>query len=394
MSDDVHVVEADGRQYILVGTAHVSQESAHLVREVIEREQPDVVCVELDEQRYKALTEKSRWENLDIKQVIKQKQLPTLIVNLMLSSYQKRLGGKLGVLPGTELLEATKVAKEQDIPFELCDRNVRTTMLRAWNSMSFWKKNNLLAAVVASMLSKDELSEEELRQLRQQDVLSEMMNELATAMPNLKRVLIDERDVYLAEKIRRVKGEKIVAVVGAGHVEGMKKMLLEGGDPVDLATIEEIPKKFPLAKVVGWAVPVIIVGALGWIGYTKGSEAMGENALFWVAVNGVPAAIGALVALAHPLTILIALLAAPITSLTPVIGAGYVTAFVQAWFSPPKVRDFQTVADEMGKTSNWWKNRLLKVFLAFILPTLGSMLGTYVGLAKILGAAAGGSSGS
>jgi pheromone shutdown protein TraB len=137
---DVHHVQVNNKEYFIIGTAHISQYSADLVKEVIGKEKPDVVCVELDPQRYKALSEKKRWESLDLKQLIKQKQLSTLLINILLASYQKKLGEKLGVNPGVELLEATKAAKENDIPIELCDRDVRVTLKRSWNSMSFWQK--------------------------------------------------------------------------------------------------------------------------------------------------------------------------------------------------------------------------------------------------------------
>jgi pheromone shutdown-related protein TraB len=382
--DDVHVLQVGDREFVLVGTAHVSQESTDLVKRVIEEEKPDVVCVELDEQRYKALRDRNRWESLDIKQIIRNKQFPTLVANLMLSSYQKRLGGKLGVMPGAELLAATEVATERGIPFELCDRNIRTTMLRAWRSMSFWKKNNLMAAMLAATFAGEELSEEDLRKLKQKDVLSEMMNELAEAMPQLKRVLIDERDTYLAQKILASEGKRIVAVVGAGHVEGMKK-ILEAAEPEDLAPIEHVPQpRFSVLKVIGWGIPIVIVVALAWIFATKGSEVGGDNLMFWILANGIPCCIAAILALAHPATIVIAFVAAPITSLIPVIGAGYVTAFVQAWVAPPKVADFQTVADDAGHFTAWWRNRLLKVVLAFFLPSIGSIIGTWVGGLEIV----------
>jgi pheromone shutdown-related protein TraB len=353
------------------------------VRRVIETEKPDHVCVELDEQRFKALSQKNRWESLNLKQVIRNRQLPTLLINLLLSSFQKRIGGKLGVLPGTELLEATKAAEDHGIPYSLCDRNIRVTMLRAWRSMSLWKKNQLLAAILAGAAGSEELSEEELARMRQHDVLSEMMNELATAMPNLKRILIDERDTYLAEKILQADGKRIVAVVGAGHVEGIKAAL-HAGERADLAPIEEIPDAVPVGRIIGWGIPVVILGSLGLIAYTKGGAVAGENLVFWILANGIPAGIGAILALAHPLTILTAFLAAPITSLTPVIGAGYVTAFVQAFVQPPLVRDFHGVTDEIARLRCWWSNRLLRLFLAFLFPTLGSLIGTGVGGSKIL----------
>lgn len=380
---DVHILNIDGREIILIGTAHISQQSADLVREVIEKEQPDCVCVELDPQRYKSLSEKKKWESLDLKAVIRQKQLSTLIINLLLASYQKRLGEKLGVMPGAELLEATKVAKENDIPIALCDRDVRITLRRAWNSMSFMNKMQLLGSGIFGAMEEQEISEEKLEEIRQKDVLNEMIQELGKAMPVLKEVLIDERDTYLAQKIAAADGKKIVAVVGAGHLQGIIKALEEKRNR-DLREIEVIPPISPVIKWIGWGIPALIIGSLIYIGMVKGPEAAGDNLMFWILANGIPSAIGALIALGHPFTIIIAFVGAPITSLTPVIGAGYVCAFVQVYFQSPVVREFQTVSDEVGSLKNWWKNKLLRVLLVFILTSLGSVIGTYAGLYEIL----------
>ncbi|MCZ7615428.1 MAG: TraB domain-containing protein [Ignavibacteriaceae bacterium] len=187
--EDVHFINKAGREFIIVGTAHISRQSADLVKEVIEKEKPNVVCVELDEKRLKALSEKNRWENLDLRKIIKEKQLSTLIVNLVLSSYQKKLGEKLGVSPGTELLEAVQVANEKNIPIELCDREVRITLRRAWHSMNLWQKSKFLAGGLGGLFEKQELTEEKLAELRNKDVLSEMMDELGKAMPVLKKLL-------------------------------------------------------------------------------------------------------------------------------------------------------------------------------------------------------------
>ncbi len=382
-SEDVHLIKKDGREFIIVGTAHISRQSADLVREVIEKENPDVVCVELDEKRLAALSEKNRWENLDLKSIIKQKQLSTLIINLVLSSYQKKLGEKLGVTPGTELLEAVKTANEKNIPIELCDREVRITLRRAWHSMGFWQKMKLIVSGFGGIFEKQELTEEKLAELRSKDVLSEMMDELGKAMPVLKKVIIDERDTYLAEKMKLSKGNKIVSVVGAGHARGIIQAF-ENNEQVDLKEIEVIPKPSPVIKIIGWGIPAVIIGSIIFIGYSKGLSEAGDNAIFWILANGIPSAIGALIALAHPLTILSAFFAAPITSLSPLIGAGYVAAFVQVYFQPPLVKDFQNVSENAKQVLMWWKNKLLKVLLVFILASLGSVLGTYVGLFEIV----------
>lgn len=375
---DVHAVQLDGRIFYIIGTAHISQESVDLVRKVISEENPDNVCIELDDKRYKSLTEKKRWQALDLKEVIKRKQLSTLMINMLMASYQKKLGGQLGVSPGAELLAAAETAKEMDIPIYLCDRDVRITLRRAWKSTSFFKKGYLFAALLGSLFDRTEVSEEKLNELKKKDVLAELMDEMGDALPDVKRVLIDERDIYLAEKIRTSKGQKVVAVVGAGHVNGILKHIKRDNSNL-MEEISSIPPVSKAFKFFGWSIPILIIGSLIGIGFKKGAAVAGANLLFWILANGVPSALGAVLAFAHPLTTFSAFVAAPVTSLTPVIGAGYVTAFIQVMVCPPVVKEFESVADDMSSFSKWWKNRLLRVFLVFILTGLGSAVGTWVG---------------
>jgi len=380
---EVRIVKLGERTIILVGTAHVSQQSADLARQVIENENPDCVCIELDQKRYDSLAQKKRWEALDLKQIIRTKQLSTLVVNLVLASYQKKLGAQLGVLPGAELLEAARVAKDCGIPIALCDREVRVTLRRAWRATSFWKKSYLLANLAASLFDNTAMDEEKINELKKQDVLSELLDELGQSLPELKLVIIDERDTYLAEKIKSSQGEKLVAVVGAGHLEGTIKALHEDRAAM-MDRINVIPPVSPVWKVLGWAIPALIIGSIMFIALHKGSAVAGDNVIYWILANGIPSAIGAAIALAHPFTIIGAFVAAPITSLTPIIGAGYVTAFIQVMVMPPVVREFETALDDMATFKGWWRNKLLKVILAFLLPGFGSMIGTWVGGAKIV----------
>ncbi len=382
-SPEVHILTVEDKTIILVGTVHVSRESADLVRAVIEEERPDAVCVELDSRRYEALSQQQKWEAFDLKEVIRKKQLSTMLANVLLASYQKRLGDQLGVLPGTEMLEAINVAKKHDIPIALCDRDVRVTMRRAWRSTPFFKKSMLVSSLIVGVFDTKPVSEESLQELRKQDVLSEMMQELGREVPTLKTVLIDERDRYLAEKTLQAEGKTIVSVVGAGHVEGIKN-ILQGERQANLDSLDVIPPMSPAWKWIGWAIPAIIVGSIALIGYQKGAAAAGDNALFWIVANGIPSGLGALLAWAHPFTIIVAVVGAPFTSLTPVIGVGYVTAFVQAYMQPPIVREFQTVAEDVVIPWRWWQSRLLRVFLAFLFPTIGSVIGTWVGGTRIV----------
>ena len=375
---DVHCIDTADKQILLIGTAHISQESVDLVQKVISEEQPDRVCLELDANRYQALLQKDNWQALDLRQIIRNKQLSTLLVSLLMSSFQKKLGGQLGVKPGAELMAGADTAKNLDIPISLCDRDVRITLRRAWKSTSFFRKGYLLSSLLASVFDSEELSSEKLEEMKRKDVLASLMEEMGQSFPELKRVLIDERDVYLAEKIKEAPGERIVAIVGAGHVEGIKKALLldQRNQLDDISTIPPVSKSW---KVIGWSIPVMILASLGIIAITKGSHVAGANLLFWILANGIPAAVGALLALAHPYTTIGAFTAAPITSLTPVIGAGYVTAFIQVMKAPPVVREFESVGTDISSFTGWWKNKLLRVFLVFFFTGFGSAIGTWIG---------------
>lgn len=381
--EDVHIIQHQGRTILLVGTAHISQESAELVQDVIRREQPDGVCIELDEKRYQALTNHKRWQSLDLKQIIKDKQLSTLMVNLLMASYQKKLGEQLGIKPGAELLAAAHCAKEQNIPIALCDRDVRITLRRAWKSTSLFKKGYLLATLFTSLFDNTEISEEKLAEMKQKDVLSELLGEMGDILPSVKKVLIDERDIYLAEKIKETNGKNLVAVVGAGHVAGIKKLFAmdNSGMIGEINTIPPISKGW---KIAGWSFPVLIIGSIITIGLQKGTADAGANLIYWILAHSIPSAIGSMMALAHPLTILSAVIAAPFTSLTPVIGAGYVAAFIQVMTNPPIVKEFETVGEDMGTISGWWRNKLLRIFLVFILTGIGSSMGTYIGGYEII----------
>ncbi|MED5474525.1 MAG: TraB/GumN family protein [Candidatus Neomarinimicrobiota bacterium] len=381
-SDDVKVLKIDNRVFYLIGTAHISKISANLVDEVIKDEKPDCVCLELDKKRYESLKNKKKWENLNLKEVIRKKQLSTLLINVALASYQKKLAKKLDIEPGNEFMSAILAADKLNIPIELCDRDIRITLRRTWKSLSIIEKIKFLFLSDDNKNFEKEVDEKLLAELRKTDVISKMISDLGKKLPSLKRVLIDERDHYLAEKIKNSSGNKIVAVVGAGHMSGIIDYL-EHDKKTDLKEIEKIPPISIGWKLVGWVIPFLIVGSILYIGINQGLVEAGENILVWVLANGVPSMIGAIIALSHPYTILSAFFSAPFTSLTPIIGAGYVSALVQINYAPPLVKNFNTVTDDFTNIKKWWTNKLLKVFLIFILTGFGSAVGTYFGAFKI-----------
>lgn len=380
---DITRVTVGDREFILVGTAHISRESVDLARQTIEAEQPDCVCLELDPPRYDALADPDRFAKLDLREVMRRKQLPTLILNLVLASYQRRMGDSLGVPPGEEMLEGARTAERLGIPIELVDRDARITLRRAWAIVPWYRKFTLLAALLEALFEEPDVSEDDLRELRRQDIGTLLANELGQAAPGLKEVLLDERDLYLADRIGSSRGRKVIALIGAGHVAGVREALSRP-QSVDLRALEEIPPLSPIWSLIGYAIPGSILASIAWIGWTQGLAAAGAKSLFWILITGGPCALGAVAALAHPATILTAFLAAPITTLSPVLGAGYVTAFAQLYFRPPLIGEIHTVPQDITSPRAWWKNRLLQIFLVFFLTTIGASFGTFVGGANIL----------
>ncbi len=375
---DIHRLSLAGRELVLVGTAHVSRESVETVRQVIFDEAPDTVCVELDPQRLQALRDKNHWESLNIFQVVRKGQAAFLMANLALASFQKRMGLQTGVRPGAELIAAVECAEESTAAVELVDRDIRTTLLRAWRKTGFWKKMNLLAVLLASMFETQKLDEEELARLRQTDTLSAMLEEMGEMLPSVKNILVDERDTYMAHFIGKARGEKIVAVVGAAHLPGIINKLGQTISDGEIAEISIIPARPTASKIVPWLIPGVVI-ALFVAGFFLGDrDRFTEAAVAWILANGILSAAGTVLALGHPLTVVTAFVAAPITSLNPTIGAGMVTALVQALVASPTVGDLETVGDDLATARGWWRNRTTRVLLVFFLSSLGSAIGTFV----------------
>jgi len=381
---DIIRIQTPEREIVLLGTAHISQESIDLVRETITAEKPDTVCVELDEGRLKALEDGDRWKNLNVKDILKKRQMSSLIVNLVLASYQKRMGESTGVEPGSELKAAVEETRACNASLVLADRDVKTTLRRAWASTPFFRKFKLLATLLSSLFETEKVSEEDLSKMREQDTLSVMMDDFGKAFPEIKEILISERDQFLAGRILKAEGKKVLAVVGAGHLPGIKNIIegnLQTPPEEDLC---KIPTPSHWGTIIGWGIPAAIILSLIYIGVKFGPEAFADNALFWAMATGIPAAFGATIALAHPLAILTALCLAPLTTLHPLIGVGMFVAFVQAYFCPPRVFEMETVAEDIWKPSRWWKSRFTRVFLAFICPGLPTTIGSFVGIGKIV----------
>ena len=380
---DIYRIKKDDREIVLIGTAHISQVSKDLVRATIEAEAPDTVCVELDEGRLKSIKEPDRWKKTDLKQVIKNKQLGTLIANLVLGSYQKRMGAQTGVKPGSELKEAVDCAEGRGAELVLADRDIKITLRRTWACTPWYRKLSLLGGLFASIFDKTEVSEEDLAKIKEQDALSAMMQDFGKSFPEVKQVLIDERDQFLASKIKNASGKKIVAVVGAGHMNGIAKIIEEDRELPSEESISVIPKSAPIWKIIGWAIPVAIIASIIAVGVHAGFEKAGELSLQWAMLTGGGAMLGTVIAGGHPVTILVALVAAPFTGLTPLIGVGFFTALTQVYMRPPRVSEMETLADDIWQVRRWWKNRVTRVILCFLCPGIPAIIGKILAIFKI-----------
>lgn len=375
----IRTIPLADREIHLLGTAHVSQESVRQVEEAIRELSPDCVCVELDEKRLEAFSNPDAWKKLDLRTVIRNGQTGTLLANLMLASHQKRMGLQTGVKPGAELIAAVNVARELGIPVVLVDREIKLTLRRAW-ALTPWRRRFLLAgSLVGSLFEDTELTEDQLAEMRQQDTLSAMMDEMGKTFPEIRQVVMTERDHFMVGRVRETTGKKVLVVIGAGHREGMTGLLESGAPSISEAELSHVPKPLPIWKWLGYAIPVAVVASMVWLGVHKGLGVLGSNLLMWVLWTGVPAALGSALAFAHPLGILTAFVMAPLKPFHPFLGVGSFVAFVQAWLVPPRVHEMESVSDDLPHWRKWWSNRLLRILLCFLLPGLPTTVGMIVG---------------
>ncbi len=378
MLNEVTYVKTAGKEIFLVGTAHISQESIALVEKTISEQSPDTVAVELDAQRYDSILNKKKWDETEIHKVIKEKKTYLFLMQLFLTNFQRKLGDQVGVKPGAEMLKAIEVANKKEIPLALIDRDIGITLKRAFKTMGLTEKLSLFYGFISGIFEKEEIDEDLMEKLKDNDIMNEMLEELSREIPSIKKVLIDERDTYLANSILAEKGEKIVAVVGAGHVTGIKK-IIESDKRTGLKEISEVPKTKAAYKLIPYVFPLLFLAIVAWGFYTSGTQLTIELFKKWFLINGVLSGLGAAIALGHPLSILVALIAAPITSLNPTIAAGWFAGLTEAWIRKPRVKDFDNLFALNGIT-DYWKNGVTRILLVIIFANLGSMAGTFIAL--------------
>lgn len=375
-------VQLGSTSVTLLGTAHVSRSSADQVAAELDSQAYRAVAIELCPSRFDALTHPDRLAELDLMQVLRQGKASMVMANLAMAAYQQRLGEQLGIEPGAEMRMAVTQAEVHDLPVVLIDREIGVTLQRTARNLSWWRRAVLFSGLVASLVSREEVSEEDIEHLKEGDVLETTFAEFAHDRDDLYQPLIAERDRYMAAKLREATqqhpGRPILAVVGAGHLKGIAEHLADAADPAEtLRELDSVAPKARWPRFIPWIIVALVLTGF-YIGFTRNPDLGWQLVRDWVLINGGLSALGALLAAAHPLTIVTAFVAAPITSLNPTIGAGMVTAAAELWLRKPRVGDFGQLRQDTTELRGWWRNRVSRTLLVFIFSTLGSAVGTYL----------------
>ena len=374
MEEHVVRLSYQDKEIILIKTAHVSKQSAALVKEVIDSELPDSVCVELDDERYHSMMNPNSWEKTDIIKVIKDKRVGFLLANLILSSYQKKIAKQLDTNAGQEMLQGIESAKQHQARLIMADRNIQTTFMRIWRMLSFFDKVKLLFTFTSSIGEEEELTEEDLQELLNEDMLEKAIFGIKNSFPKVGKVLLEERDQYLAYKIKNAPGKKIVAVLGAAHVPGIsKEIYLEQ----NIQEISAIPNKTFSSKIVGWIIPGLITGLLIYsfiLNFQTGLQQLGT----WVIWSGSLAALFTALALGHPLSIITAFVTAPISALHPLLACGWFAGLVEATIRKPTVKDIQNAGSDITSLRKALKNRFIKALAVVMMANLGTTIGVFI----------------
>lgn len=379
MKDQLIRIDYQGKEIILIPTAHVSQESVNLVRETIKEENPDSICIELDDQRYKNLKNPEAWKNTNIIDIIKEKKVTLLIANLILSSYQKNIAKKLKTKPGQEMMEGIKASEEMGINLVLADRSIQTTFMRIWRKMGFFEKIKLFFSLM-SIDDEEDVSEEDLQRLIERDNLELAIEDMGKDYPQIAATLLHERDKFLAYNIKNASGKKVVAILGAAHTPGVEEEVFKDQD---IEELNKIPPKSLIGKLLPWIIPALIV-ILIVLGFKQSMNTGLSQIKSWFIFNSVLAAVFTALCLPHPLSVLTAFVAAPFTSINPVLACGWFAGLVEASLKKPTVEDVNNIPDDIFNLKSWIHNKFLKALLVVILANLGSSIGTIIAGSKII----------
>ena len=370
----MEILHINDKEIYILGTAHVSKISKEEVLKTIDENAFDTICIELDQRRYNSLNNPKKWEETNIIDVIKKKQTGFLLANLILSSYQKRVASKINSQSGIEMITAIKEAKEKNIHLELIDRDIQTTFSRIYQKHNLWQKAKLIVSLISAIFDDEEINDKDIEALKQEDILDMALKDIEKAFPIVSEVLIDERNKILAQNIKKAPGKKILAIVGAAHIPGILKYINED---IDITEINNKVIKPKSSKIKGWIIPAIIISMIVITCFKNFDQAKNQM-LVWLIVNGGLSALGALIAFAHPLSVITAFIAAPITSLNPLLAAGWFAGIMEAYLRKPKVSDLQNIDEAANSLKGLYQNRFTHVLIVVILANIGSSIGTFI----------------
>ena len=370
----MEILHINDKEIYILGTAHVSKISKEEVLKTIDENAFDTICIELDQRRYNSLNNPKKWEETNIIDVIKKKQTGFLLANLILSSYQKRVASKINSQSGIEMITAIKEAKEKNIHLELIDRDIQTTFSRIYQKHNLWQKAKLIVSLISAIFDDEEINDKDIEALKQEDILDMALKDIEKAFPIVSEVLIDERNKILAQNIKKAPGKKILAIVGAAHIPGILKYINED---IDITEINNKVIKPKSSKIKGWIIPALIISMIA-ITCFKNFDQAKTQMLVWLIVNGGLSALGALIAFAHPLSVITAFIAAPITSLNPLLAAGWFAGIMEAYLRKPKVSDLQNIDEAANSLKGLYQNRFTHVLIVVILANIGSSIGTFI----------------
>lgn len=370
----MEILHINDKEIYILGTAHVSKISKEEVLKTIDENAFDTICIELDQRRYNSLNNPKKWEETNIIDVIKKKQTGFLLANLILSSYQKRVASKINSQSGIEMITAIKEAKEKNIHLELIDRDIQTTFSRIYQKHNLWQKAKLIVSLISAIFDDEEINDKDIEALKQEDILDMALKDIEKAFPIVSEVLIDERNKILAQNIKKAPGNKILAIVGAAHIPGILKYINED---IDITEINNKVIKPKSSKIKGWIIPAIIISMIVITCFKNFDQAKNQM-LVWLIVNGGLSALGALIAFAHPLSVITAFIAAPITSLNPLLAAGWFAGIMEAYLRKPKVSDLQNIDEAANSLKGLYQNRFTHVLIVVILANIGSSIGTFI----------------
>ena len=370
----MEILHINDKEIYILGTAHVSKISKEEVLKTIDENAFDTICIELDQRRYNSLNNPKKWEETNIIDVIKKKQTGFLLANLILSSYQKRVASKINSQSGIEMITAIKEAKEKNIHLELIDRDIQSTFSRIYQKHNLWQKAKLIVSLISAIFDDEEINDKDIEALKQEDILDMALKDIEKAFPIVSEVLIDERNKILAQNIKKAPGKKIFAIVGAAHIPGILKYINED---IDITEINNKVIKPKSSKIKGWIIPALIISMIAITCFKNFDQAKNQM-LVWLIVNGGLSALGALIAFAHPLSVITAFIAAPITSLNPLLAAGWFAGIMEAYLRKPKVSDLQNIDEAANSLKGLYQNRFTHVLIVVILANIGSSIGTFI----------------